>query len=236
MIFDKLIKYEEGVEILKNFKDENQNCLITYFNQHCFNVYSSDQNYKYLIDNYFHTYIDGFGIYLAVKLFKYNKFQKFNSSDLNEKILKYFIINNFNIFIIGGNFSSDIIKNTENKGLKICGYQNGFFDQAGQRLIIKRIKKINPDAILIGMGVPKQEYFAAELSTELKGKLIICVGNFFEFYFGTIKRIPKSFRNLGIEWIFRLFTEPRRLWKRYLIGIPVFVFLLFKGLFNKTHY
>jgi N-acetylglucosaminyldiphosphoundecaprenol N-acetyl-beta-D-mannosaminyltransferase len=73
------------------------------------------------------------------------------------------------------------------------------------------------------MGVPLQEKIAFELSKRINGLQIICVGNFLEFYFGTIKRAPKFLHNSGFEWIFRLLTEPRRLWKRYLIGIPVFI-------------
>jgi len=78
------------------------------------------------------------------------------------------------------------------------------------------------------MGVPKQEIFAEKLSQSQNSKVIICVGNFFEFYFKLKKRAPVFVQNIGMEWLFRLFTEPSRLWKRYLIGIPVFFFKIFR--------
>ncbi|MCH7517195.1 MAG: WecB/TagA/CpsF family glycosyltransferase [Bacteroidetes bacterium] len=82
--------------------------------------------------------------------------------------------------------------------------------------------------IIIGMGVPRQELLAFNISKRAKVILIICVGNFLEFYFGTKKRIPKIFRNTGVEWLYRLISEPRRLWKRYLVGIPIFLFRILK--------
>ncbi len=93
---------------------------------------------------------------------------------------------------------------------------------------------MDPEVIFVAMGVPMQELFAVELSHELSGKIIICVGNFFEFYFGNIKRIPKYLKNVGIEWLFRLISEPRRLWKRYLIGIPIYLFSIMKELFDRN--
>jgi exopolysaccharide biosynthesis WecB/TagA/CpsF family protein len=62
----------------------------------------------------------------------------------------------------------------------------------------------------------------------LGGKVIICVGNFFEYYFGTKSRAPVVFRKAGFEWAFRMASEPGRLWSRYLIGIPKFIYRAFR--------
>ena len=78
------------------------------------------------------------------------------------------------------------------------------------------------------MGAPKQELFTYKLSKSTNTNVYLCVGNFFEFYLGTVKRIPKKFRNNGLEWFYRLFHEPKRLWKRYFIGIPLFIFRVIK--------
>ena len=127
------------------------------------------------------------------------------------------------MFIVGGNFTNDKIQIFKNKGLNFCGYQSGFFNLGAESGTIDEIKKAEPDVIIIGMGIPNQEIFASRLSEHLSNKKIICVGNFLEFYLGTVKRIPRFFRNFGIEWIFRLITEPKRLWRRYVFGIPQFI-------------
>ncbi len=218
----------EVIELVKNFHEIDRNLLLTYLNQHCFNLYNKMHEYRSVIDEKFSVYMDGTGIYYALKLFKHKNIQRFNASDLNEKLFEYFTSTKEKLFIVGGNFTNDKLQILKNKGLNFCGYQSGFFNSEAESGIIDEIKKAVPDIIIIGMGIPKQELFASKLDEKISGKKIICVGNFLEFYLGTIKRIPKLFRNSGIEWSFRLITEPTRLWRRYIIGIPLFVFFVLK--------
>ena len=82
IIFDKLIATEKDALKLMHKREESlNNCLITYFNQHCYNIYSSNKDYQLLIDNYFNTYIDGIGILLALKFLRYPVGKSFNASD-----------------------------------------------------------------------------------------------------------------------------------------------------------
>lgn len=79
--------------------------------------------------------------------------------------------------------------------------------------------------IVLGMGMPKQEKVAAILRENLVGPaLIICGGAVFDFYSGRFPRAPKFLRKLRLEWLYRLMKEPSRLFGRYVIGIPVFLF------------
>ncbi len=226
---DKIITDEnEVLTLIKNYSNAERNLLVTYLNQHCYNLYITNSNYRKILDEKFSVYMDGTGIFYALKLFKHKHIQRFNASDLNEKLFGYFKSAKEKVFIIGGKFTNDKIQLLINNGLNICGYMNGYFNFEKGKEIVDNIKKAEPDFIIIGMGVPSQEIFASKLEEQLSGKKIICVGNFLEFYLGTVKRVPKFFRNSGIEWIFRLFTEPRRLWKRYIFGIPKFVISIVK--------
>jgi len=131
---------------------------------------------------------------------------------------------NKRVFIIGGDFSEKrIFKKAKTDCFNIVGYSSGFFENKDFENLINSIRSTVPQIVIIGMGVPKQELLAVELSKYITVDQIICVGNFLEFYFGTKPRIPSILRNLGIEWIFRLISEPKRLWKRYLLGIPKFI-------------
>jgi N-acetylglucosaminyldiphosphoundecaprenol N-acetyl-beta-D-mannosaminyltransferase len=221
-----LIYAEE--EIIKKVKDSQGKLLLTYFNQHCFNIYQYDIKYQSVINNIFSVYIDGIGMYYASKLLNKNVKKKFNASDLNEKLFEYFKSTKERVFIIGGNFTNDKIQLLINNKLNICGYKNGYFNLDEEKEIIDNIKSAEPDIVIIGMGIPKQEIFASKLNEKLSGKKIICVGNFLEFYLGTVKRVPKFLRNSGLEWLFRLITEPARLWQRYMLGIPLFIFSIIK--------
>ena len=230
MIFNKILKNQESVINLVNKSlHQKSNICLTYFNQHCFNIYFSDKSYRNLIDSRFLCYLDGIGIYLALKLFGYKNVRKFNASDLNEIILSELINKRIKIFIIGGRFSENLIDEiSKENGLLICGYQIGYFNETKTGELIDNINASNAQVIIMGMGVPKREIIASKISNSVNVNLILCVGNFLEFYFGIKKRIPETFRNSGLEWTYRLLSEPGRLWKRYIIGIPLFILRIIK--------
>ncbi len=225
MIFNKIIKNENEVKsLVKESLNKNSNLLVTYFNQNCYNHYISNSNYKRLIDKKFTVYLDGIGIYFALKYLGFDSVENFNASDFNYCLFESLVKENRRIFLIGGDFSEKkIFDNAKTNNINIVGYSPGFFESRDYENIVKSIRSTAPNVIIIGMGVPKQEILAAELSKSITVDDIICVGNFLEFYFGTKPRIPSTLRNLGIEWLFRLISEPKRLWKRYLLGIPKFI-------------
>ena len=222
-LLDKIITNESSVLDLINRNNQDQQILLSYINQNCFNIYLKDQTYQDLINEHFNVYYDGFGVFLLLKFLGRKNLKRFNATDLNDKILIPLIRQRKNIYLIGGRFSDHQLNEfIEKTKLKIAGYSDGYFNTEELPQIAQRINEINADIIIIGMGVPKQEMIAYELSKRVKAKLIICVGYYLEFTIGEKKRINPKFRNLGIEWLFRLFMEPGRLWKRYLVGIPVF--------------
>lgn len=90
-----------------------------------------------------------------------------------------------------------------------------------------------PDVIWVGLSTPKQERFMAEFGPSLDAGLLIGVGAAFDFHSGAVRQAPRWIQRSGLEWFFRLCIEPRRLWKRYLINIPLFmgrIFLQLTGL------
>ncbi len=225
MIFDKIIKDEDEVKsIVKESLNKNSNLLLTYFNQNCYNHYISHSNYKELIDKRFTVYLDGIGMYFALWYLGYESVEKFNATDFNYGLFELFAAESKRIFLIGGDFSEkNIFKKTKTDCINIVGYSSGFFESRDHDNLVKSIRSTAPNVVIIGMGVLKQELLAAELSISITVDEIICVGNFLEFYFGTKPRIPGLLRNIGIEWLFRLISEPKRLWKRYLLGVPKFI-------------
>ena len=203
----------------------NDTLLLTYFNQHCFNVYCDNKEYAEVLSSHFKYYVDGVGIRLAYNYLKRTSIEKFNASDLNDSIFKLLEETKLPVTVIGGSFSRELVNS---KHLNVSLYLNGFEDVEDLEKASSLISGSESRIIIIGMGVPKQELFAYNLSIKIDGLVIICVGNYLEFYFGTLKRAPKILHNSGFEWIYRIYTEPRRLWKRYLIGIPLFIYRIIK--------
>ena len=226
MVIDKILLSQE--EILKeifNSYELQKGLLLTYLNQNCFNIYFRDESYRKLLDIKFKVYQADFGIYLLIKYLKKENVSRINATSLNENILEEIIKREIPVCFIGGNFSENFIKEEcEKRNIKLIGYNSGYFNEEEKIEVLRKVNLFPAKVFFIGMGVPKQEFFAYELSKNSQDKVIICVGNFFEFYFGNIKRAPIFFRKTGIEWLFRLITEPERLWKRYILGIPEFIY------------
>ena len=94
------------------------------------------------------------------------------------------------------------------------------------------IEKARPDFIWVGLGAPKQEYYVTEMASKASRGVWLAVGAAFDFYAGPKPRAPKTLQKMGLEWAFRLATEPRRLARRYLTSNPVFIELALKELFG----
>lgn len=199
--------------------------LLTYFNQHSFNILYKDREFKSLVEDEFQIYLDGVGMYLALKFLGQNVNSKFNASEINEHIFSILANESIPVVLIGGRFNIKLLNKCP---LNLVKYFNGYEDIQNKQLVFDEIRRLDVKTIIIGMGVPLQEKLTFEISNKIPNLQIICVGNFLEFYFGTISRAPRLLHNSGFEWLFRLLTEPRRLWKRYLIGIPLFVFRIIK--------
>lgn len=221
-IIDKLLLNEnEIIDLLFYQLTEKIGLNLTYFNQHSFNIVYSDKEFKRILENDFFIYSDGMGILLLIKYLKRTILDKFNATDLNERFLDLFESKQVSYFFIGGDFEDFVISNFMKNKKYYRGYQKGY--DIDEKNMIKSIIDSDASVIFIGMGVPTQEKLAHALSQNLDNKIFICVGNFLEFYFGTVKRAPKFLRNSGFEWVYRIITEPIRLWKRYIIGIPLFL-------------
>ena len=103
------------------------------------------------------------------------------------------------------------------------------FSEEESRVMIEAVNKANPDLLWIGMTAPKQEKWTY---THLQELAIYChcgtIGAVFDFYAGTVKRAPAWWQRHGLEWLYRLLKEPRRMWKRYIIGNILFLYGVFR--------
>lgn len=96
------------------------------------------------------------------------------------------------------------------------------------------INSLNIDIVWIGISTPKQELLANRLRKFTNVHFIVTVGAAFDFHTGRVKQAPKWIQRNGLEWLFRLIQEPRRLYKRYFTIVPLFIYYNFKELFRKT--
>jgi N-acetylglucosaminyldiphosphoundecaprenol N-acetyl-beta-D-mannosaminyltransferase len=108
----------------------------------------------------------------------------------------------------------------------------GFFDDPEQSAFVaERIQAAKPDLLFVGLGAPKQEYWI-ERYAYLPAKVMMGIGGTFEFVAGYRRRAPLFLQRTGFEWMWRLCMEPRRLWRRYLVGNTIFLYLIFRQWMN----
>ena len=109
--------------------------------------------------------------------------------------------------------------------LDVAGAHHGFFDlhSPHNERVIEDILAHQPRIVLVGMGTPKQELWVDRYAAELDGAVVWTVGALFDYVSGHVPRAPRWLADNGLEWIFRLAIEPQRMWRRYLLGNPVFL-------------
>ncbi len=95
------------------------------------------------------------------------------------------------------------------------------------KVVIENINNSKADIVWVGLGTPKQDLWMASHRQSLDAAVLIGVGAAFDFHTGKVRQAPRWMQNSGLEWLFRLFMEPRRLWKRYLLYNPWFLWLVF---------
>ena len=109
--------------------------------------------------------------------------------------------------------------------LDVVGAHHGFFELESphNERVIEDIRAHRPRIVLVGMGTPKQELWVDRYADRLDGAVVWTVGALFDYVSGRTPRAPRWLADNGFEWIFRLAIEPQRMWRRYLLGNPVFL-------------
>ena len=212
---------------------EKQIKLLAFANAHTLNISYENKEYQKTLQKFL-VLNDGIGVDLASKLLYNKNFEEnLNGTDFMPAFFnalppgtKLFFLGSVekNIQLAAENF----IKTYPN--LNLVGIHNGYFTD--DSIIINIINEKNPDILVVGFGNPLQEFWIEKNSTEINSSLIIGVGAFFDFYSGEINRAPKIVRKIHLEWLFRLLLEPKRLWKRYVLGNFLFIFRVFKQKFK----
>jgi N-acetylglucosaminyldiphosphoundecaprenol N-acetyl-beta-D-mannosaminyltransferase len=137
------------------------------------------------------------------------------------------------MYVLGG--APDVlhraVANLEAKyGRIVAGSHHGYFDHRSasddSRQLVAEINRLKPDVLLLNLGMPLQERWLYDHWEEIDTPVAITAGALVDHLAGRVRRPPMWVANLGLEWLVRLAVEPRRLWRRYILGLPVFLFRL----------
>jgi len=113
-------------------------------------------------------------------------------------------------------------------GLQIVGWRDGYFNLEEEEDIARNIRDARPDILFVGMPTPRKEYWLYRNVPLIDVPFCMEVGGSFDVVAGIVKRAPVLAQNMGMEWFYRFIQEPRRLWRRYLIGNLHFIWIIFR--------
>ena len=131
------------------------------------------------------------------------------------------------MYFLGGKpgVAEAMVKNVQEQfpGLPIAGYHHGYLTDEEEASVIQEISTSGAQILLVAFGAPRQELWIDAHKHELGVGIAMGVGGLFDFMSGRVNRAPLWMREIGLEWVFRLLQEPGRLWRRYVIGNPLFL-------------
>ena len=182
--------------------------------------------------------IDGMGIIYGARFlnFSVSKNHKVSGVDLFFQLIKLSEKKGYKVFLLGG--TEDVIKLTNNNllskypNLKIAGYHHGYFWDHEEQ-IVEKIKSSGAQLLFVAITSPKKENFINKWKKELNLNYVMGVGGTFDIVSGKINRAPIWMQKNGLEWVFRIIQEPKRMWKRYLVTNILYLYLLLKEKLKK---
>ncbi len=197
-----------------------------------------NEDFRQTINSADLVHIDGMSVVWALRSFGFFIPERVATPDLADGVLALADREKLRVFLFGAR--EDILircrQNIEQKypGLIIAGCRNGYYNLEEEKGIFDLINESRPDILFLGMSSPRKELFYDSYRHRLDAGYILGVGGYFDIMAGMIKRAPVWMQNAGLEWLFRLMQEPRRLWKRYLIGIFQFFWLVIQEKFRRA--
>lgn len=182
--------------------------------------------------------VDGMPVLWLCQLLGVPAREKVSGSDLIRPLLRVAATRGRRVFLLGA--APEVARRAaqvlarELPGLVIAGIASPAVDMsrpAAERAALRgELRAARADLVLVALGAPKAEKFAHECRDELRPAVLVCVGAGLDFVAGAVRRAPRWVSTSGLEWLFRLAQEPRRLWRRYLVrgprALPVFASLL----------
>jgi exopolysaccharide biosynthesis WecB/TagA/CpsF family protein len=206
--------------------------LFSFVNADCLNIAYHHWDYRQALKKSAHIFADGSGIRIASKMLKEQLLGNVNGTDLFPQLCERLADTPFSIYLLGAKPQvaqhAALLMQQRYSGLKIAGTHDGYFTIQETSQLIEKINQSGASVLLVGMGAPRQEIWLAQHRAQLNPAVCIGVGGLFDFYSGHISRAPLWVREIGLEWVWRLSQEPSRLWKRYLIGNPLFLYRVWK--------
>jgi N-acetylglucosaminyldiphosphoundecaprenol N-acetyl-beta-D-mannosaminyltransferase len=173
---------------------------------------------------------DGMSVVWASRLLGQPLKQRVTGIDLFARLVEHAAERGWSVYFLGA--LDESVRGTverfksEHSALRVAGYRNGYFTASESNAIADAIKQSAADLLFVAMGSPAQENWIASQLARTGVHFALGVGGSFDHISGLAVRAPQWMQRAGLEWLYRLLREPRRMWRRYLIGNSAFIWMV----------
>jgi N-acetylglucosaminyldiphosphoundecaprenol N-acetyl-beta-D-mannosaminyltransferase len=200
--------------------------LVLNVNAHCLNLCYADPALRGFFNAADVVFCDGAGVMLAAMLLGRRIPERITYADWAWDLAAFAAAEGFSLFFLGARpgVAQAAARRLKQRypGLKMVGVHHGYFDRSENEAVVQKINAAAPDILLVGLGMPLQEYWLMENRHRLDAGVALTGGAVFDYVSGRLRRGPRLLVSSSFEWLARLLIEPRRLWRRYLVGNPLF--------------
>ncbi|HAG50806.1 MAG: hypothetical protein A2X87_00905 [Deltaproteobacteria bacterium GWC2_42_51] len=205
---------------------------VMYLNADCFVKAMKDREYCEILNKADMLYSDGISIVIGAKIFGFHLPGRSTAADFMPAFCRKFAERKYSIFLLGGGDGVAATAATRLKAMYpnilIAGTHHGYFRKEECQNVLNIIEAAKPHILLVGFGAPYQEIWIEKNFHQIDVPVVWGVGGLFDYLSGRLRRGPKILVDNGFEWLCRLCIEPKRLWRRYLIGNSEFIYYLLR--------
>ena len=214
------ITVQNALDILHSYLLSERNHLVVTPNPEAVMIAQRDKNYLKILQSADLVLADGIGIVLAARWKRGYMPSRVRGCDTTLALIN--TNKNCSFYFLGAapGVAETARDKLKKQGFNIVGARDGYFDAETERIIIEEIQALKPDVLLVGMGMPRQEEWAAANLHTLPCKITLCIGGTIDILAGNVKRAPKIMRDLGLEWLYRLVCNPSR--AKRMLDLPRF--------------
>jgi len=229
------ITLSEFLTTIKKTVSTGQKKIFANVNVNAINIAYEQGWYRDFFNQCDIVFCDGYGVKLAAALCGFTIRERITSADMMWRLAEFSEKKEITLFFLGSKpgvaEKAAAQLQARNPRLQILGCYHGFFEKSPasdeNRTVISMINACKPDVLILGMGMPMQERWLVDNWDGINAHVALTGGAVFDYVSGELKRAPRWMTDHGLEWLGRLFIEPRRLWKRYIIGNPLFFWRVF---------
>lgn len=222
------IEMEEALNVIEKFilELDDIRCRVVYTpNPEMIMKAQEDEELMKILNDSDLNVPDGIGVVIASRLLNKPLKARVAGYDLMMEIIKLCHKKGYSIGFLGG--SPGVAEEAKRRvqeqfrGIKVTGAYHGYYPPDYEEVLLQEINIKAPDVLFVGMGVPKQEKWIQRYKGELYSGVCMAVGGSIDVLAGKVKRAPKIFQRLGLEWLYRLITQPWRY--RRMLALPRFM-------------